>query len=135
LRAAYHAADATPIDPQALAGLDPDTLLRTTLGLAPSVHLLQSRWPIHGIWRFNTEPGAPKPEGRAEDVLILRPDYDPVPHLLPPGSAAWLAQIAAGVPIGPAHDAALSSAPDFDLGSTLGLLLQGGAITHLDTKD
>jgi hypothetical protein len=135
LRASYHAADAPPIAPEALAEIEPKALLRTRLHLAPALRVVSSRWPIHGIWRFNTDTDAPKPEPRAEDVLILRPDYDPVPHLLPPGGAVFVARIAAGDPMGPAHDAALTTAPDFDLGLTLGLLLQGGAITHLDTKD
>lgn len=84
LRQSYHAADTDPFDPQALAALSPDDLIACQLILAPSVRLIRSDWPIHDIWRMNTEDGAPKPRAQAQDVVITRPEFDPVPHLLPP---------------------------------------------------
>ncbi|MCE8517921.1 putative DNA-binding domain-containing protein [Ruegeria pomeroyi] len=130
LRHAYHAADSTAIDPQALA-IDPEALMAARLGFASAMRLLRSPWPIHAIWRFNTEDGAPKPEPEAQDVLITRPEYDPVPQLLPPGGADWIIALQGGATIGAAYEAAAEQTPDFDLGATLALLLQGGAITSL----
>ena len=123
LRESYHAADATPIAPEVLGALPEATLLASRLTLAPALRLIRSSWPIHAIWRANTESG-PAPQPRAEDVLILRPDFDPIPHLLPQGSN-FIAAL-----IGRATLAeALSADPTLDLTAVLTLLLDGNAIT------
>ena len=132
MRQSYHAADASPAD---LGGLAPEALMETRLTLAPALRLLRSDWPIHAIWRFNTEPGAPKPEPGGQDIIILRPAYDPAPHLLPPGGAAFIAALLHGETIAAAHAAACHEAPDFDPGPVIALLLQGNAITTPDHKD
>ena len=67
--------------------------------------------------------------------MILRPEYDPAPHLLAPGAAAWIATLRQGLTFGAAFDAARAEAPDFDLGASLALLLQGRAIISLKTDD
>lgn len=134
LRRAYHAADAAPIAPETLGALPPDALLNTRLALAPAVQVLRSPWPIHAIWRYNTEDGAPKPAPQAQDVLITRPEFDPIPQNLPPAGAVWIRALMAGATIGEAMEHAAAEDEAFDLGSTLALLLQGGAVTGLDSK-
>lgn len=131
LRRAYHAADVPPMAPDRLA-IAPEALLRARLRFAPAVALMQSDWPVHGIWRFNTEDGAPKPLPRAEDVLVLRPAFDPVPHLLPAGGAAWIGALMDGQSIGDALDLAEAEAPGFAPDACLTLLVQGGALTALE---
>ncbi|MGR3758944.1 HvfC/BufC family peptide modification chaperone [Roseobacteraceae bacterium NS-SX3] len=134
LRRAYHAADADPVAPEALAGLPPEALMEARLQLAPAVQVLASRWPVFGIWRYNTEPGAPKPQAAAQEVLITRPDFDPVPQFLPPGGGAWIGALMQGRSLGAALEAAIAAAPGFDLSAPLALLLQGGAITGIHSK-
>lgn len=134
LRRAYHAADAAPIAPEALGALPPDALMNTNLALAPAVQVLCSPWPIHALWRYNTEDGAPKPEALAQDVLITRPEFDPIPQVLPPAGAVWIRALMGGATIGEALEQASAADETFDLGATLALLLQGGAITGLDSK-
>lgn len=134
LRRAYHAADAAPIDPARLGAIPPGDLLDARLGFAPAAAVLRSPWPVFDIWRFNTEPGAPKPRAVAQDVLITRPDFDPAPHPLLPGAAAWIAALMAGETWSAADDAARAEAPDFEPTAPLTLLVQGGAITHLTLK-
>lgn len=131
MRRAYHAADSTAINPAALGAMEPETLMSTRFGLAPSLQLIRSAWPIHSIWQFNTQTDAPKPAARAEDVLVLRAEFDPEPHALPPGGGAFIAALQANETLGAAHDAALHEAPDFDLGLILALLIQNGAIISL----
>nr|WP_170538840.1 DNA-binding domain-containing protein [Ruegeria arenilitoris] len=131
LRRAYHAADSQPIAPDALATLPPEDLMQARLGFAPAMHLVRSDWPIHVIWRYNTEDGAPKPQPGAQDVLITRPEFDPSPHLLPPGGFDWITAMQAGQTIGQAFEATTTRTPAFDLGATLALLLQGSAITSV----
>jgi len=131
MRRSYHAADAAPIDPATLGALPPDALMAARVRIAPAVQVVPSPWPIHAIWRFNTQDGAPKPTAQAEDVVILRPAFDPMPHVLPAGGAAFLEALMADDPLGLAHDAATQTAPDFDLGPLLALLIQGGALMSL----
>ncbi len=129
-RRSYHAADSEAAPADALA-LPPEDIMQAKLGLAPSLQVLRSDWPVFSIWRFNTEDDAPKPEPRAEDVVITRPEYDPVPHLLPEGGADWITAIQTGKTIGGAFEETAAHSPEFDLGATLALLLQGGAITSV----
>lgn len=127
LRLSYHAADSTPIAAEALTRLPEARLLQSTFRLAPSLQVLTSPWPIHAIWRANAKAG-PAPRMQAEEVVILRPDYDPEPHLLPPGGAGFLARLQAGKPL----IAALGETPEgFDLTAVLGLLLQGRALIEV----
>ncbi len=130
LRHSYHAADSQAVPADALA-VAPEDVLRARLQFAPAMRVIRSEWPIHAIWRYNSEPDAPKPVAQAEDVLITRPEYDPAPHLLPPGGANWIAQLEAGETIGSAFEKTAADTPEFDLGTTLALLLQGGAITSV----
>ncbi len=130
LRQSYHAADSQAAPTDALA-VPPEDVMQARLTFAPSMRIIRSDWPVHAIWRFNSEPDAPKPTTGAEDVLITRPEFDPAPHLLPPGGANWIGHIQSGNTIGEAFEKTASETPDFDLGTTLALLLQGGAITSV----
>lgn len=135
LRRAYHAADAAPLDPAVLADTLPEALLRSRVTLAPAASMLRSDWPIHDIWRFNTQPDAEKPRHVAQDVLITRPEFDPVPNLLPPGGATWIAALIDGKTVGSALEMAQSDCPDFDLAACLAILISGNALTSLAQKD
>jgi hypothetical protein len=132
LRRAYHAADTTPLDPAILAAIPPQDLAETRLILAPTVEVIRSPWPVYAIWAFNMIPGSPKPTAQAQDVLITRPDYDPVAQPLPSGGAAFVTALQGHQPLGTAYDAALAQNEHFDLPQTLGLLIAGAAITGLD---
>ena len=133
LRRSYHAADSTPVAAEALQ-IEPELLLASRVAFAPATYVMRSEWPIHSIWAFNTADHAPKPKPGAEAVLITRAEFDPAPHLLPPGGSDWIDALRAGATIGDALERATETTPDFDLGATLALLLQGGAITSL-TKE
>jgi len=132
LRQAYHAADSVPVGPEALS-VAPDELMQARLSFAPAVSVLSSDWPIYALWAFNTYPDSPKPgpESGAQDVLITRAEFDPEPHLLPPGGAIWIGAMRAGDTIGVAYEKATAQVEDFDLGTTLALLLQGSAVTSV----
>lgn len=134
LRHAYHAADAEPIEADLLAALSADDLMQSRLSLAPALQVLKSPWPIHALWLFNTEENAPKPAALAQDVLITRPEFDPIPQVLPPSGAVWISALMGGATIGEALEQANADTENFDLGATLTLLLQGGAITGLENK-
>lgn len=132
LRQSYHAADAEPLPPETLQTLAADRLMGARLVFAPAMVLIRSRWPVHGIWRMNTEEAAPKPGTAGENVLVTRPEFDPVLSTLAPGGGTFLARLIAGARFSEALDAATEQVPEFDLTATLGVLFAGAAITGLN---
>lgn len=126
IRDSYHAADSTPIDPAALAVPEPD-LLASRLHLAPSLRLIRSAHPIHALWLANTQ-GGPAPQPGAQDVIVLRTEYDPEPHLLPIGGGAFIADILAGQTL---MQSLNNARENFDLTSILSLLLASNALTGI----
>lgn len=131
LRHAYHAADAVPLAPETFQTLPPDGLMAARFRFAPAVRLIRSRHPINGIWRFNMEPGAPKPAARGENVLVTRPEFDPDLTTLPPGGGVFTMALMQGKSFGDALEAATAPVPDFDLTATLGVFFTGAALTAL----
>lgn len=128
LRESYHAADAAPVPPEALSHLPPETLMHSHLTLAPACRTLSSPWPVFSIWRYALDTNAPKPDPAPQDILITRPEFDPVPHVLPKGGLAFIHALSSQT-IAQAVDTAQADTPDFDLPAVLGLLLSGHAIT------
>jgi hypothetical protein len=135
LRESYHAANATPIDPATLANLAEETLTAARMTFSPSVRLVRSHWPVHAIWAYNLEDGAPKPANVAQDVLITRPDFDPQCHPLSQGGGAFVASLIVGESLGEAYEKAAKFSPDFDLAALLTLLLDTKAITAIQSED
>lgn len=68
--AAYHAADAAPLDPEALRTAGP----RTRLRLHPSLRLLRSDWPVVAIWAANQPGGSGSPSDRGPQVALVARD-------------------------------------------------------------
>lgn len=135
IRRSYHAADATPMAAEILSSVPPDALNAVQLHLAPSLFWLTSDWPIHAIWRYNSQPNAPKPTAGAQSVLITRPGFDPQVQLLDPGGAEFLTAIHNGASLGDALELATTRSAGFDFAALLGQLLAGGAITDISRGD
>lgn len=133
LRLAAHAADAAPADARVLRALPPEALAGVRLTLAPAVAVLRSSWPVHAIWAFNMEDG-PKPAPGPQCVLITRPGFDARATPVCPVTADLVEALAAGTPLGTAHERATAQAPGFDLAPALGLLLSQEAVTAIDTS-
>ena len=135
LRCAYHAADAAPLPPQALAAVAPAALPGLRLHLAPAVRLLRSAYPLLAIRAQAlglTPAGGSGPTDsntpETGEILITRTEFDPAPHALPLGGAALIEAL----PHMP-HGAALDAAPDLhDPAAVLCLLASTGAITRLE---
>ncbi|WP_400087217.1 DUF2063 domain-containing protein [Yoonia sp. R78084] len=128
MRHAYHAADTAPIAAEALTALAPDALMGVRLRIAPAIQTISSNYPIHAIYRANTEPDAPKPVMRPEAVMIARAGFDPTLHLINAAAATCIDALKAGETLGQT----IATADDsLDLGSVLGLLLAQGAVTEI----
>jgi len=130
MRASYHAADAPPFDSTVLQAA-PEELALMHLTRAPATRLLRSRWPIYDLWLRATQTGAPKPRAIGQAMLITRPAFDPIPHLLPTGAATWISALETQT-IGTAVETATAAAPDFDFAATLTLALQTHAFCTLE---
>ena len=127
----YHAADTSQLDPTALQTIAPDDLLKINLHLAPSVHLIRSKWPAGSIFHANSSGGAPPKEMHPEGILITRPEFDPQVTILPPGASAFIAALINNAPLGDALKQATITSGNFDLTETLGLLITAGAIIKI----
>lgn len=126
LREAYHAADAAPVAPEQLQ--DP-RLLEARLTLAPVTRLVVSPFPVHAIWRANTETGAPAAAGGAQAALVTRPDWDPKPVVIPAAAAQFIAAILAGARFGEALETAGET---LDLAALLTVLIDTKSITRIE---
>ncbi|MCY4288955.1 MAG: DNA-binding domain-containing protein [Aestuariivita sp.] len=128
LRRSYHAADSVPIDPGVIDALDPTALTITCFELAPSLGLICSSWPIYSIWARAIEDADREVVATAQDVLVMRPNYDPELTVLSSGGAEFVEQVRRGEPLGKAFDAAVRKCQDFCLTLIFEQLLKGGAI-------
>lgn len=130
---AYHAADATALDPSRWEGLDPAALVGARVTLHPSLQILRSLYPVVTIWAMNAGDAAPASieDCGSEDALIVRPHLDVQVRRLPAGGAAFLHAIATGASLGDAAASATADHPDFDLASNLAGLIGAGLATEL----
>ncbi len=129
IRHSYHSADATPMAPAVLGEMTEEQFLSARLRFAPAVYLQSSPWPIHSIWHaalYQRET----PKMVAQDILILRPSFDPEVHLLPRGAIDFLHAVQMGQTV----ETALVTAKDadFDLAAVLSILIAGGALIGVD---
>jgi hypothetical protein len=125
---AYHAADAAPVDPAALAVADPEGL---RLRLHPSVELFASPHPAVRIWAAHQTGGGPAgPVGAGPDRALVarRPDFAVIVEPVDAATHGVLAALAAGLPLGQAAAGA-------DPTAALTLLLSHGLITATESGD
>ncbi len=133
---AYRAADAAPIDSDAIiaaGGGDPSAL---RFDFHPSFRVVTSRFPVASIWRRNRPGGEETPVDMnvGEDVLIIRPDRSVELHVLAPGAATALATLQLGAPITDAFERALSETPEFNPQALFALILSAGIVTGATTE-
>ncbi|MES2145701.1 MAG: DNA-binding domain-containing protein [Pseudomonadota bacterium] len=124
IRESYHAADSAPLPEAEFQRLLGEDIASLRLTLAPSLRVVRSRWPVHAIWAANHESG-PAPQAVVQDVVVLRPEFDPRPWPLPPGTAAFLAGLLEGRTLGDSLDMAGGTV---DLSVLLALLISNRAI-------
>lgn len=130
---AADAEDAVPVDPAALSDLDPMAAAAVVLRLAPSVTLLESRWPVDEVWRAN-QPGADPDRvvdlGAGPVALeIRRLGEDVVFRRLAPPVFTLRRALVEGRTLGEAVTAALGVDPGLDLVRALGDLLAEDLVT------
>ncbi|HTQ36987.1 MAG TPA: DNA-binding domain-containing protein [Steroidobacteraceae bacterium] len=128
---AYGATDAPVLGLRELAAPDVADLLTRHARPHPALRLLRSAYPVHAIWAAHQLPGEPPPPGhwRPECALITRPEAQVHVRCISAGEHAFLAALPATLE--EAASAALDIDPAFDLGDTLRLAIEAGAIQEL----
>ena len=117
---AYHARDAIARAADALAPFA-GAEAGLTATLHPSFALIRSAHPAGTIWQMNTGETTPGPieSWHGEAVLVVRPKREVRVRIVPEDTAAFLAALEAGQPLGIAARAARALNPDFDLAAQL----------------
>ncbi|YBV94507.1 DNA-binding domain-containing protein (plasmid) [Phyllobacteriaceae bacterium JZ32] len=130
---AYHAADAEPLRPEALAAVPPERLADAVLVPHPATHILRSRFPAATIFAANRSDGpvGPIEATGPEDTLVTRPGLEVIVRRLPPGGAIFLAHLIEGRPLGMAAAAALEESSQFDLPANLAGMIGAGVFTTI----
>ncbi len=125
---AYHAAEAEPLDPAALAGVAGHRARDLCFTLHPSVRVVRSAFPALTLWRLNVAEDDPPPiqlGAGAEDALIVRPGAEVEVRAMPPGGAAFLETLAGGGTLAEAATRAVSVSESFSLSEHIAALLEG----------
>ena len=130
---ALFAADATPLDPAALANLGPREWTHARLTLHPATRFGCSPWPAASLWLAHRAAADLAAVGwRPECFLVTRPgDAVWVERLDPPGHRLLLA-LGRGETVAAAVDAVLTAFPGADIAAAFTLLLNRGAFCALD---
>jgi hypothetical protein len=133
---AYHAADAEPLPPAALAATAPDALAHMQFTLHPSFEIIASPYPITTIWAMNSGEMelAPITDWHGEDALVMRPQQNVEVRRLPPGAKIFLQRLAAGAVLREAAAAAAEEDASFDLAANLAALFSGLAIAMTSSQ-
>jgi hypothetical protein len=128
---AYHAPEASPIDPSAFTAISRDQLPAIRLTLHPSLRLIRSRFPALTIWQMNIAGGVPALvdfNAGGEDVLIVRPMADVEARSIPDGSLEFIQALIDERSVLAALESALIANPRFDLLANLSDLMRAGAL-------
>lgn len=93
--------------------------------LHPSLHLLDSRYPVFTIWHYALQPTSARLalDGEGESVVLWREDGEVAMATLDPASFACIAAFANGYTLDDAQVAAAAIDPDFDLAPCVESLL------------
>lgn len=132
---AYHAADAEPLDLEALGTVPPEKLDVVRMGFHPSAALIKSTFPIVSIWSdiLHPEQGIAVDMTRGEEALVVRPRLDVESRILPAAAYPFMKALFDGDTLGRAVQSALAVDDTFDLATHLAGLFQTGAVVSLST--
>ena len=128
---AYHAADAEPLTPQALASIPPEQLSDVVLTPHPAARIVCSCFPAISIFvaNRNDSPVSHVEATDPEDALVTRPGLEVTLRHLPSGGAAFLSRLIEGETFGAAAAAAFANSPQFDLSANIAGMIEAGAFT------
>jgi hypothetical protein len=135
--AAYHAADAEPMPPEAFQALLGHDLAECSFRFLPSAFVLKSQFAIYSLFAAHQGeiPINSVDPLTAESILIARPSDTVLVSLLEPGESAFVAALRAGSPIGQAVEAAMASVASFDLAGALVRLIGRNIVASINFSE
>lgn len=135
---AYHAADAEPVSPEAIALLaaDPGRLPAARFTLHPSLRIMESRHAVVSLWAAHQGEDvysalAAVDAALPESALLLRAGLEVEIYRITAGTATFILHLEEGRGLGAAVELALAADAAFDMGEALGLLIRAGAISAI----
>src|SRR6516165_1268345 len=130
---AYHAADAGPLAPAALAAVPREKLADLVFITHPATQIVRSRFSAVTIVAANrsTNPVDKIDASMPEDGLITRPDFDVVLRRLPPGGATFIESVMSRRSLGEAAASALEISSSFDTAANLAGMTDAGAFIKI----
>ncbi|MER9586180.1 DNA-binding domain-containing protein [Mesorhizobium sp. M0276] len=134
----YHAAEAIPLTPEALAAIPGDRAADLTFSVHPSLRLIWSRFPVLTIWQMNVGDGVPGPvdlTAGGEDVLVMRPAGEVEVRAMPPGGYEFVEALQQGHSLTDAMKVALHADPRFDLSGNIRDLITAGVFVECYLND
>jgi hypothetical protein len=136
---AYHAADASPVPAEYIAGLlaDQAALPTARFALQPSLALLDSPHAVVSLWAAHQGQGdvAAIDPDLPESALVIRHLLEVQVLRIRPGALVFIAALGRGAALAEAAEAAIAADAEFDLADTLGLLIRSGAIVAVTTTE
>jgi hypothetical protein len=135
---AFHAEDAVPLDPSALADIAPEKVGACRFVRHPAADVLSSDWPVWDLLRANRfEHDSPIgiDLDEAQSVLVSRPALDVELVLLRPGADCFLEELFGGADLAVAAMSAQERNGDFSLSDSLSDCLSKGAFARLSTDE
>ena len=130
LRQAYHAADISGDATDTLSVCTPDQIARARFEFAPAVQLIDSVYPIYDIWKKAYDSNYSITH-QGQSILILRPEFDPYPHLLSRAEHLFLNLMIDQIPLEDAAERASQYDPKFNLAAILQTLLTNNALNKV----
>ncbi len=124
---AYHAADASPLPPEKLSEIPPESWGRARFAFLPSLGLMSSPHAVGSLWQG--QDGAFGPQ----NLVVARPEADVTLHLMGPAPFALLARLCHGNTLAEAVETTSGTYADFNLTQSLQGLLALRIITGVST--
>ena len=130
---AYHAADAEPLAPAALAAVPGEKLGDLVFITHPATQIVRSCFSAVTIVAANrsTNPVDRIDASMPEDGLITRPEFDVVLRRLPLGGATFVESLMSGRSLGEAGGSALEISSSFDIAANIAGMIEAGAFTQI----
>lgn len=128
---AYHAEEATVLDPTALVDIPAQQAGAIRLTLHPSLRIVRSPYPALTIWGANLGNGVENAidlRSGGECALIVRPDADVEVRAIAADTATFLHALLEQQPLAQAAETVMSAHAQFALADHVAVLLDGGLV-------
>jgi hypothetical protein len=128
---AYHAAEATALDPGTLVGIPARHATAIRLALHPSARIVRSSYPALTLWHANSGDRVAKSidlRSGAESALIVRPEAGVEVRAIPTDAADFLQALLEGQSLAQAAETVMSAHAGFALADHLAALFDGGLV-------